>query len=216
MPGPFWKKRHTGSSPLARGTCQLGGVFAEGFRLIPARAGNIPSLERKPPPMPAHPRSRGEHLEFGVDEGEELGSSPLARGTSMTVSLWGLGSRLIPARAGNISSPLPLIRASTAHPRSRGEHLADLFEGEGADGSSPLARGTLTLIPAAAATWRLIPARAGNMWFSGGGTTRAPAHPRSRGEHPGVHERVHHFCGSSPLARGTYLLTWGFPPTSAK
>ena len=34
----------------------------------------------------------------------------------------------------------------------------------------------------------------------------APAHPRSRGEHPGTVGVFSRMCGSSPLARGTYLV----------
>ena len=62
----------------------------------------------------------------------------------------------------------------------------------------------------------LIPARAGNtvdLWascLSGG------AHPRSRGEHSPVVTSTVSGVGSSPLARGTHLLTWGFTPYTGK
>ena len=70
-------------------------------------------------------------------------------------------------------------------------------------GSSPLARGTLSLINDPKLLAGLIPARAGNTYFSCDYWEVARAHPRSRGEHllPVV---VHAAAeGSSPLARGT-------------
>ena len=92
-----------GSSPLARGTYPGLRQEVHGVRLIPARAGNI-CLPGLPASLgAAHPRSRGEHE--GTDEIPEhyRGSSPLARGTfrgwHYKVGL----TRLIPARAGNIS-----------------------------------------------------------------------------------------------------------------
>ena len=50
---------------------------------------------------------------------------------------------------------------------------------------------------------RLIPARAGNTDCSDWLSPRAPAHPRSRGEHSGAITSPSAMVGSSPLARGT-------------
>ena len=63
---------------------------------------------------------------------------------------------------------------------------------------------------------RLIPARAGNIRHSVAPLDASAAHPRSRGEHnrPQFQEMMRY--GSSPLARGTYLLTWGFIPYISK
>ena len=69
-----------------------------------------------------------------------------------------------------------------AHPRSRGENLADLFIDAAAQGSSPLTRGKLAA---------RRPRR-----------ERPRAHPRSRGENQ-VMVRMRVFrVGSSPLTRG--------------
>ena len=70
-----------GSSPLARGTFSTSTVTCFYWRLIPARAGNIPPYGLLPHLDPAHPRSRGEHRDI-LDTALNLaGSSPLARGT---------------------------------------------------------------------------------------------------------------------------------------
>ena len=175
-------------------------------RLIPARAGNtVPSLVRVSV-FQAHPRSRGEHdinhpFLFG-----RAGSSPLARGTLGGMLVDSGKARLIPARAGNTLALTAPYARSSAHPRSRGEHL-QAFRAAFLDaGSSPLARGTPPDCNYADNRGRLIPARAGNtLGYCRPRRSRA-AHPRSRGEH--ILQR--HLCplhyGSSPLARGTLAV----------
>ena len=111
-----------GSSPLARGTWFGSEVAATDFRLIPARAGNMPGDRRAKIDQAAHPRSRGEHVKAFASHFIVSGSSPLARGT-YTHSLRGNREcRLIPARAGNIHSTETWFMFCPAHPRSRGEH----------------------------------------------------------------------------------------------
>ena len=83
-------------------------------------------------------------------------------------------------------------------------------------GSSPLARGTPGNIRQAATATRLIPARAGNTDSSGLWMVTEAAHPRSRGEHMDKETLQAAEHGSSPLARGTHLLTWGFTPYTGK
>ena len=172
-----------GSSPLARGTCcQLFDMLAY-WRLIPARAGNILIFQARCHAISAHPRSRGEHNRNNLSQLPVSGSSPLARGTLSGRWRGTLTPRLIPARAGNISIMATSRGAETAHPRSRGEHVAFSIQSLVGVGSSPLARGTCP----------------------GGGNTSGglPAHPRSRGEHVLAASRSRAAIGSSPLARGT-------------
>ena len=77
----FAETTQTGSSPLARGTL-LGVTDLEAeARLIPARAGNIPTSGVLSAGQPAHPRSRGEHQASRQFPHASVGSSPLARGT---------------------------------------------------------------------------------------------------------------------------------------
>ena len=69
-------------------------------------------------------------------------------------------------------------------------------------GSSPLARGLLTLILSSPGCGRIIPARAG---FTGSPGEQSPApmdHPRSRGVYSGRMRVMMTSPGSSPLARG--------------
>ena len=151
----------------------------------------------------AHPRSRGEHLHLTNSNFGNDGSSPLARGTLLTVPDDNRVVRLIPARAGNTNGRLRKYLAKTAHPRSRGEH-EDVKPGREDDfGSSPLARGTQICLRYLKISLRLIPARAGNTNVLLYARVCAPAHPRSRGEHLRYCARSVLRLGSSPLARGT-------------
>ena len=151
-----------GSSPLARGTRTLRGWKLWRRGLIPARAGNTRRYRTRDSSEGAHPRSRGEHGVFFCPSHHDMGSSPLARGTRdatvYSVSTHGL----IPARAGNTSLGKCATTFMRAHPRSRGEHKVLGASPLAVEGSSPLARGTLTVQVIDGAGAGLIPARAGN------------------------------------------------------
>ena len=70
---------------------------------------------------------------------------------------------LIPAHAGKIfQAELEMIQ-ERAHPRSRGENLADERLEFAAQGSSPLTRGKLDRRSGRPVNERLIPAHAGKM-----------------------------------------------------
>ena len=134
---------------------------------------------------PAHPRSRGEHQVAGLALIVASGSSPLARGTHISAFSDAVMARLIPARAGNTSYREPRLDYASAHPRSRGEHVNGKWISERETGSSPLARGTHSARFTLTICTRLIPARAGNTVLRLPRSVCEPAHPRSRGEHPG-------------------------------
>ena len=76
--------------------------------------------------------------------GERQGSSPLARGTHAGAATRRSPLGLIPARAGNTRGHVGGSALAGAHPRSRGEHLGVVTSKRGMEGSSPLARGTLS------------------------------------------------------------------------
>ena len=153
--------------------------------------------------MTVHPRSRGEHPgQEGVD-GNEGGSSPLARGTPLRQRLPSIWVRFIPARAGNTRGCFSRIFGHAVHPRSRGEHSGRAGARAVVNGSSPLARGTRAPRPARRGRGRFIPARAGNTASSRFSLRNPTVHPRSRGEHEAYLDTEGVATGSSPLARGT-------------
>ena len=131
------------------------------------------------------------------------GSSPLARGTLLTLDDLVPIQRFIPARAGNTLPAPSRLRATTVHPRSRGEHTLPPNTSGVDRGSSPLARGTLLRGLLRGRGLRFIPARAGNTGRCGGMSCLNAVHPRSRGEHFSSGKTKSHLDGSSPLARGT-------------
>ena len=193
----------TGSSPLARGTLRYLSTCTRAGRLIPARAGNTFMTHLPPGQVPAHPRSRGEHILRVFSLIAVTGSSPLARGTLNFLVVDEFAARLIPARAGNTTPPGVMPGGASAHPRSRGEHDCVNVELCPCIGSSPLARGTQAVSNLPRGKVRLIPARAGNTGASSNDASWCPAHPRSRGEHPALNRARKSSAGSSPLARGT-------------
>ena len=154
--------RRPGSSPLARGTRAGRRREHRAARFIPARAGNTPAAAGTPPAAAVHPRSRGEHQIQGLTPFQRSGSSPLARGTPRVSSPETCHPRFIPARAGNTRPHAPPVPAAPVHPRSRGEHGHSAPLSADADGSSPLARGTLSRPLRDLGCGRFIPARAGN------------------------------------------------------
>ena len=184
--------------------------------LIPARAGTTLVACRTRVSLRAHPRSRGDHPP-GIPAAETAGgSSPLARGPpALNANRTGVRG-LIPARAGTTRSSHFSRRFMRAHPRSRGDHVKTIFRACMVPGSSPLARGpprrALRRFPRSG----LIPARAGTTRRVHGTRRAAGAHPRSRGDHPLRLSLVLCSRGSSPLARGPHLLTWGFTPYISK
>mgnify|MGYP007028641272 CR=1 FL=1 len=130
-----------GSSPLTRGA-----LFREFWRvgcegLIPAYAGSTACGDDTAFKGEAHPRLRGEHVKWFQSPGGAKGSSPLTRGALKYVSKKEKLQRLIPAYAGSTPNQKWALARRKAHPRLRGEHIADLVEESGTNGSSPLTRG---------------------------------------------------------------------------
>ena len=151
-----------GSSPLARGTPQPNRRARHDRRFIPARAGNTAALFGIRGSSTVHPRSRGEHAVQHPAQRLQGGSSPLARGTQPRAERALHFLRFIPARAGNTWPRPPTTARAAVHPRSRGEHVGGGAMTRLSNGSSPLARGTLSARPEPYPEWRFIPARAGN------------------------------------------------------
>ena len=88
------------------------------------------------------------------------------------------------------------------HPRSRGVYSAASRNSFQELGSSPLARGLLTVEHRAFSRYGIIPARAGSTECSSTAFWTPTDHPRSRGVYITDVEWQGGFWGSSPLARG--------------
>ena len=93
---------------------------------------------------------------------EDLGLSPLARGTPALFAALSLVARFIPAGAGNTVDGEFFIAGAPVYPRWRGEHDRLRHLAVADQGLSPLARGTQRLFPAQTLRIRFIPAGAGN------------------------------------------------------
>ena len=214
---PRWRGEHPsirvavalagGSSPLARGTQQLHAVMNGVQRFIPAGAGNTSRRPASAVRPTVHPRWRGEHGFTSVAEAVECGSSPLARGTQLRGARGWRRRRFIPAGAGNTRAHASNPPRPTVHPRWRGEHPFHIFELSAGCGSSPLARGTRQDAAAILALGRFIPAGAGNTTTLTGIQLHSAVHPRWRGEHCWTWRAHQTANGSSPLARGTQVIT---------
>ncbi len=183
-----------GSSPLTRGARFHRGRGLVLPGLIPAHAGSTISKAGLGPWVPAHPRSRGEHILVTAVPDVGVGSSPLTRGALVPPPVVGRPSRLIPAHAGSTVGVHVEHVVEGAHPRSRGEHIPP---------SGP--RVSLR---------RLIPAHAGSTAACRRLRRLVRAHPRSRGEHPGSRIELEWFQGSSPLTRGARTCC-GSSPTGS-
>ena len=152
------------------------------------------------------------------------GSSPLARGLPVYTSVSGAPLGIIPARAGFTAWRRSCYFLVGDHPRSRGgyepEPVVD-FETEGSSplargllsvngqvnsgvGSSPLARGLHHPADQPAGADGIIPARAGFTWVRVGGGYGCADHPRSRGVYSITTTSSICSSGSSPLARGLH------------
>ena len=192
----------TGSSPLTRGK-PVPRVIVVGLDgLIPAHAGKTIDARPRGPLMRAHPRSRGENSTSDEKPARGMGSSPLTRGKRADPCLAGDRGRLIPAHAGKTLSTGCPRQWTQAHPRSRGENLADERLEFASQGSSPLTRGKQAWRAHRRRSQRLIPAHAGKTLTTSASALTHRAHPRSRGENVLVGRFVQTRAGSSPLTRG--------------
>ena len=77
---------------------------------------------------------------------EISGSSPLARGLLVEISVVPLSVGIIPARAGFTGGGHSDLDLRGDHPRSRGVYYGRITDVTPFTGSSPLARGLLTVL----------------------------------------------------------------------
>ena len=210
-----------GSSPLARGLPIRAPPPGKRVGIIPARAGFTAAPLFCADSLADHPRSRGVYDSLALELGDQVGSSPLARGLqgcSRPLNCW---AGIIPARAGFTVRPGSSDGSGEDHPRSRGVYSFVPSDVEVLSGSSPLARGLLDVGLFLCVRRRIIPARAGFTMTNLKNSYGRSDHPRSRGVYC-VAVRVSDGApGSSPLARGLHLQIleelrkWGIIPARA-
>ena len=170
-----------GSSPLARGSRRPQGQRGGTCRIIPARAGFTGRSSAPRSRGPDHPRSRGVYRRNVFTSSMRRGSSPLARGLHPGLRLRAALLGIIPARAGFTPCPGRPRVSRPDHPRSRGVYGTASGNAVALMGSSPLARGLLSLDSTQSSDRRIIPARAGFTAKVRSGNTKVWDHPRLRG-----------------------------------
>ena len=136
---PRWRGEHIrqdaalgisiGLSPLARGTLSQPPAAQPTPRFIPAGAGNTGQKDAGRPAAAVYPRWRGEHSDEVIELDQQLGLSPLARGTQHLPLCRTPASRFIPAGAGNTAERGPTLWRQPVYPRWRGEHRARIHPG---------------------------------------------------------------------------------------
>ena len=114
-----------GSSPLTRGTPNVGIVDKGTNRFIPAYAGNSRGAVSVKELPAVHPRLRGELKIGGRHQITVFGSSPLTRGTPCQPPDTSRCLRFIPAYAGNSKDIPTYSLIFSVHPRLRGELNGD-------------------------------------------------------------------------------------------
>ena len=192
-----------GLSPLGRGTPPLRSSTRSISRFIPAGAGNSRSILLALFRLAVYPRWRGELCIKTSVKNFAVGLSPLARGTRTRDAPRFVGTRFIPAGAGNSHHDARATRQGSVYPRWRGELISPGISCSRGRGLSPLARGTLYKRGEFMETVRFIPAGAGNSGESGCVHQWSSVYPRWRGELKQIVRFPHIHDGLSPLARGT-------------
>ena len=111
-----------GSSPHARGPQIQHSKFRFLVGIIPACAGSTRTALSRTASNRDHPRMRGVHSKMIIDNGNDVGSSPHARGPlARPVDFEPFGG-IIPACAGSTYSFSFSVTISKDHPRMRGVH----------------------------------------------------------------------------------------------
>ena len=191
-----------GSSPLARGLPEWYEQMRAGAGIIPARAGFTVMPRSITAALKDHPRSRGVYPTRTAARRPAHGSSPLARGLHEPLGGRGGPVGIIPARAGFTLLVPDGLPQDEDHPRSRGVYRRGRRARSNCCGSSPLARGLLSVEVNASERAGIIPARAGFTRQAHPGRRGQGDHPRSRGVYPASSSGTPGARGSSPLARG--------------
>ena len=186
-----------------RGTLHWPHRYFHGTGIIPAHAGNTLFFLFLGVSFWDHPRACGEHGRNVLSYSVELGSSPRMRGTLRKIEPKFAIDGIIPAHAGNTSSPQAGTYRRRDHPRACGEHCMGVTVSRPQAGSSPRMRGTRPIGKIADIDTGIIPAHAGNTAGTRNLLSWRWDHPRACGEHFIIAFHHRRTQGSSPRMRGT-------------
>ena len=171
-----------GSPPLARGTARILRKLYGPRGITPACAGNSGIYGVFYGDFWDHPRLRGEQRTKSPSRSVSVISPPLARGTAQDQhSDWEYRG-ITPACAGNRCGQRICPQSARDHPRLRGEQTFSNIEQQSAEGSPPLARGTVAAAWPVPPCQRITPACAGNSSAFVFSSSACWDHPRLRGE----------------------------------
>ena len=151
-----------GSSPPVRGILFLPDTSKDGYRIIPACAGNTLMSMDTFIISEDHPRLCGEYCHLSKFSSGMPGSSPPVRGILLLFFLSLILLGIIPACAGNTTSMKRRNVSLTDHPRLCGEYAKIRSIPCLLLGSSPPVRGILTYLERSLRLHWIIPACAGN------------------------------------------------------
>ena len=196
-----------GSSPRVRGKPLVSDRCPPACRIIPARAGQTPATIPRRVPHPDHPRACGANSVSPLKPSAVNGSSPRVRGKHRRACEAAARSRIIPARAGQTTSPSSVIAICTDHPRACGANLGAHWEGATGCGSSPRVRGKHRVADVGGWRPRIIPARAGQTPPLVGERAADADHPRACGANFVAKVSLPNGSGSSPRVRGKHRST---------
>ena len=202
----FMRASPSGSSPLARGKSSRRRPHPARKGFIPTRAGKMSLGLVTGSNIRVHPHSRGENLSALVQALRVRGSSPLARGKCRCRDGVFVGRGFIPTRAGKIAPRAPNAQVFSVHPHSRGENRVALLSTTVTLGSSPLARGKYSMHVVQVESEGFIPTRAGKITRIDPRRCACTVHPHSRGENTCIAHDTPRPAGSSPLARGKFII----------
>ena len=156
--------RGHGSSPRMRGKPAVIYPRLGARRIIPAHAGQTEKSHQKQWFAPDHPRACGANSTRYNARHMPTGSSPRMRGKrGRNVRVIAL-RRIIPAHAGQTWRSDCARSHDSDHPRACGANVVFAAEIFYYFGSSPRMRGKLPHGNTAGATYRIIPAHAGQTW----------------------------------------------------
>ena len=175
-------------------------------RIIPAHAGQTNACDSSASSCPDHPRACGANIISAAFYFAYFGSSPRMRGKHGTIKHAADPDRIIPAHAGQTTSPPGRSPASPDHPRACGANTSTRSAYSTLVGSSPRMRGKLGFGSTRQCRPRIIPAHAGQTDDAVFSMLRHPDHPRACGANSRSKNLNPRRLGSSPRMRGKRQL----------